>query len=150
MAKSSPVKTTLTIALLLSCVVAASILPAPIESAANLQTQNRKEIYHEGWIDLNKNGRMDLYENPKAPIDQRVNDLLSRMNVDEKTCQTATLYGVGRGRANQKAPLEDELPTPEWKTSKLWKDGIANIDEHLNGIGPNGKSVYATDITKHV
>jgi beta-glucosidase len=45
--------------------------------------------------------------------------------------------------------LEDELPTPEWK-QRLWKDGIANIDEHLNGIGPNGKSIYATDIPKHV
>ena len=93
---------------------------------------------------------MDVYENPQAPIDQRVNDLLSQMNLDEKTCQTATLYGVGRGRANQKAPMEDELPTPEWKTNKLWKDGIANIDEHLNGVGPNGKSIYATDIVKHV
>jgi beta-glucosidase len=41
------------------------------------------------------------------------------------------------------------LPTPEWK-NRIWKDGIANIDEHLNGIGPNGKSIYATDIKKHV
>jgi beta-glucosidase len=114
------------------------------------QTQGKKDIYHQGWIDLNKNGRMDVYENPKAPIDQRVNDLLSQMNVDEKTCQTATLYGVGRGRTGRSAPLEDELPTPEWKTSKLWKDGIANIDEHLNGVGPNGKSIYATDVAKHV
>jgi len=23
---------------------------------------NRKDIYHHGWIDLNKNGRMDVYE----------------------------------------------------------------------------------------
>jgi len=112
-------------------------------------SQDKKEIYHQGWIDLNKNGRMDIYENPKAPIDQRVNDLLAQMNVDEKTCQTATLYGVGRGRSNTDAPLKDELPTPEWK-NKLWKDGIANIDEHLNGWGPNGQSVYATDIAKHV
>src|SRR5436190_3868827 len=114
------------------------------------QTASQKSIYHQGWIDLNKNGRMDVYENSKAPIDQRVNDLIAQMNVNEKTCQTATLYGVGRGRTGQKAPMEDELPTPEWKTNKLWKDGIANIDEHLNGVGPNGKSVYATDIAKHV
>ena len=111
--------------------------------------QDKKSIYHQGWIDLNKNGRMDVYENQRAPIDARVEDLLRQMNLNEKTCQTATLYGVGRGRTNQKAPLEDELPTPEWK-SKLWKDGIANIDEHLNGVGPNGKSIYATDIAKHV
>src|SRR5256714_7581002 len=112
--------------------------------------QDNMSIYHQGWIDLNKNGRMDLYENQRAPIDARVEDLLRQMNLNEKTCQTATLYGVGRGRTGQKAPLEDELPTPEWKTTKLWKDGIANIDEHLNGVGPNGKSVYATDIKKHV
>jgi beta-glucosidase len=111
--------------------------------------QDNKSIYHQGWIDLNKNGRMDVYENPRAPVNARVEDLLRQMNLNEKTCQTATLYGVGRGRTNQKAPLEDELPTPEWK-SKLWKDGIANIDEHLNGVGPNGKSIYATDIAKHV
>jgi len=144
-----PVKTTLTVALLFLCGLAVSIVRTPTQSAANLQTPNRKEIYHNGWTDLNKNGRMDVYENPKAPIDQRVNDLLAQMNVDEKTCQTATLYGVGRGRGQNDAPLKDELPTPEWK-NKLWKDGIANIDEHLNGWGPNGKSIYATDIAKHV
>ena len=116
---------------------------------AQEQSNSRKSLYHNGWIDLNKNGRMDVYENPKAPIDRRVDDLLRQMNLDEKTCQTATLYGVGRGRAGLELPMKDELPTPEWKTY-LWKDGIANIDEHLNGVGPNGKSIYATDIKKHV
>ncbi len=143
------VKTILLIALLFLGALAVSIVLPPTESARP-QPQERKPIYHNGWTDLNKNGRMDVYENSRAPIDQRVNDLLSQMNVNEKTCQTATLYGVGRGRSGQKAPMEDELPTPEWKTSKLWKDGIANIDEHLNGVGPNGKSIYATDIAKHV
>src|SRR3989442_976266 len=113
------------------------------------QQPQMQNIYHDGWIDLNKNGRMDVYENSKAPIDKRIDDLLSQMTVDEKTCQTATLYGVGRGRTGAEPPLKDELPTPEWK-NKIWKDGIANIDEHLNGIGPNGKSIYATDIKKHV
>ena len=116
---------------------------------AQEQSGSRKSLYHNGWIDLNKNGRMDVYENPNAPIDRRVDDLLRQMNLDEKTCQTATLYGVGRGRAGLELPMKDELPTPEWKTY-LWKDGIANIDEHLNGVGPNGKSIYATDIKKHV
>src|SRR6267378_2828834 len=113
------------------------------------QLSPKKSIYHDTWIDLNKNGRTDVYENPKAPIDRRVEDLLSQMNVDEKTCQTATLYGVGRGRTGAPLPLKDELPTPDWK-NQIWKDGIANIDEHLNGVGPNGKSIYATDFKKHV
>ncbi len=29
------------------------------------QNTNRgKNIYHDGWTDLNKNGKMDVYENP--------------------------------------------------------------------------------------
>ena len=102
----------------------------------------KKDIYHAGWIDLNKNGRMDVYENPKIDVEKRITDLLSQMNLDEKTCQTATLYGYNR-------VLKDELPTPAWKY-EIWKDGIANIDEHLNGWGAGSKSVYATDIEKHV
>jgi beta-glucosidase len=102
-----------------------------------------KDIYHEGWTDFNKNGRKDVYEDSKADISRRVEDLLAQMTLEEKTCQTATLYGYAR-------VLKDELPTPEWK-KKIWKDGIANIDEHLNGWGdPGSKSVYATDIRKHV
>ena len=102
----------------------------------------RKSIYHTGWIDLNKNGRMDVYEDPKVDIEKRISDLLSQMSVEEKTCQTATLYGYNR-------VLKDELPTPDWK-NQIWKDGIANIDEHLNGWGPGSKSVYAQDPAKHV
>ncbi len=86
----------------------------------------KKEIYHKGWIDFNKNGVKDVYEDHSAPIDSRIEDLLSQMTMEEKTCQMVTLYGYKR-------VLKDDLPTPEWKTS-LWKDGIGAIDEHLNGF----------------
>lgn len=86
----------------------------------------KKEIYHKGWIDFNKNGEKDVYEDPSAPIDSRIEDLLNQMTMEEKTCQMVTLYGYKR-------VLKDDLPTPEWKTS-LWKDGIGAIDEHLNGF----------------
>src|SRR5258706_2370726 len=126
---------------LVSCLLV-SIL---ISTGAPLRAQEHKSssnIYHDSWIDLNKNGRMDVYEDPTASIDRRVEDLLSQMNLAEKTCQTATLYGYKR-------VLQDELPTPNWK-NEIWKDGIANIDEHLNGWAAGSKSVYATDISKHV
>jgi beta-glucosidase len=100
------------------------------------------DIYRAGWIDLNKNGRMDVYENPKADIEKRIDNLLAQMTLEEKTCQTATLYGYKR-------VLQDELPTPKWK-NEIWKDGIANIDEHLNGWRPGTTSIYATDLEKHV
>lgn len=103
----------------------------------------QSSIYHEGWIDFNKNGKKDIYEDPKQPIEKRVADLLSQMNTDEKTCQMVTLYGFGR-------VLKDELPTPQWKQS-LWKDGIANIDEHLNSLPYNKKAVsqYSYPESKH-
>lgn len=82
-------------------------------------------IYKKGWIDFNKNDKLDAYENPALDIDVRIEDLLSHMTIEEKTCQLATLYGY-------KKVLKDSLPTPEWK-NRVWKDGIANIDEQLNG-----------------
>lgn len=91
-------------------------------SASALKAQST--IYKNGWIDFNKNGKMDVFEDPKQSIDNRVADLLSRMTLDEKTVQLATLYGFGR-------VLKDSLPNDSWKT-QIWKDGIANIDEHLN------------------
>lgn len=37
-----------------------------------------------GYRDLNKNGRLDPYEDPSRPIEERVDDLLSQMNLTEK------------------------------------------------------------------
>ena len=98
-------------------------------------------IYHKGWIDFNKNGKMDLYENPKAPLEDRVQDLLSQMTLEEKTCQMATLYGSGR-------VLKDALPQNNWNT-EVWKDGRGNIDEEHNGLGAF-KSEYSFPYAKHV
>ncbi len=88
------------------------------------QTPDNK-IYQKGWIDFNKNGKKDVYEDPSQPIDKRIEDLLRQMTLDEKTCQLGTIYGYG-------AVLKDSLPTEAWK-QRVWKDGAANIDEHLNG-----------------
>ena len=84
---------------------------------------------------------MDLYENPTAPLEDRVQDLLSQMTLEEKTCQMATLYGSGR-------VLKDALPQNNWKT-EVWKDGIGNIDEEHNGLGAF-KSEYSFPYAKHV
>lgn len=107
--------------LLLATIVMYLILPMVAQ-----ERFGEGSIYHNGWIDFNKNGIKDVYEDPTADINSRVEDLLSRMNLEEKTCQMVTLYGYQR-------VLYDELPTPKWK-EKLWKDGIGAIDEHLNGF----------------
>ena len=100
------------------------MLAVLIPSQAKTAPKKKSKIYQKGWIDLNKNGRMDVYEDPSASIDARIEDLLGQMTLEEKTCQMVTLYGYKR-------ILADDLPTPEWK-NKIWKDGIGAIDEHLN------------------
>ena len=99
----------------------------------------QEKIYHEGWIDFNKNGKKDVYEDPKQPLEKRISNLLSLMNLEEKTCQLATLYGYGR-------VLKDEMPTPGWK-NEVWKDGIANIDEDLSS--QRLKTQYSFPYSKH-
>ncbi|MHA7944828.1 glycoside hydrolase family 3 N-terminal domain-containing protein [Formosa sp. 3Alg 14/1] len=101
------------------------VLLSSVFLLSSFKTEGPK-IYHKDWIDFNKNGVKDVYEDSKAHIDDRVSNLISLMNVNEKTCQLTTLYGFAR-------VLEDELPTANWK-HRVWKDGIANIDEHLNTI----------------
>jgi beta-glucosidase len=105
--------------------------------------QNNQNIYRKGWIDFNKNNVKDIFEDPTQTIEDRVADLLSQMTMEEKTCQLATLYGFSR-------VLEDELPNEKWK-SRVWKDGIANIDEHLNTIAnrPKTYTEYAYPYSNH-
>ncbi len=85
--------------------------------------QAQTSIYKTGWIDFNKDGKKDVFEDSRQPVQKRIDNLLSQMTLNEKTVQLATLYGFGR-------VLKDTLPTPAWKTN-IWKDGIANIDEQL-------------------
>lgn len=114
------------------CMAVSSVAVAVVALALSAYAQSldteglqHPELYKAGWIDLNKNGVKDVYEDASKPIDARVADLLSQMTVNYKTMQLVTLYGWKR-------VLQDPLPTPEWN-KEFWKDGIGNIDEHING-----------------
>lgn len=106
---------------------------------------SKSEMYHKVWIDFNKNGVKDVYEDPSAPVEARIENLLGQMTLEEKTCQMVTLYGYKR-------VLKDDLPTAEWKQS-LWKDGIGAIDEHLNGFQqwglPPSDNPYVWPASRH-
>jgi len=119
------------------------LVPALLSLALSASAQ-QKNIYHKGWVDFNKNGRMDVFEDPSQNIEKRITDLLSQMTVDEKTCQMATLYGYKR-------VLKDEMPVERWKT-EIWKDGIANIDEELNNLTSktdDAPTQYSFPFSKH-
>ena len=72
----------------------------------------KSEMYRKGWIDFNKNGVKDVYEDPSAPLEARIENLLQQMTLDEKTCQMVTLYGYKR-------VLKDDLPTPRMERAAL-------------------------------
>ncbi len=91
------------------------------------------EIYHDGWIDLNKNGKMDVYENPAAELDARIKDLIGQMTPEEKAVQLLTLYAYP-------SACKDKFPTLDWK-KRVWKDGIANIDQAGDAFA-NGVKEY--------
>ena len=130
----------------MTTILTAALLALPVYASAAPKAVKSNKIYHKGWIDFNKNGKMDVYEDPSADIDARIADLLSQMTVEEKTCQMVTLYGYRR-------VLQDQLPTPEWK-EKIWKDGVGAIDEHLNSfVGwnkePSTESPYIWPASTH-
>ena len=120
------------------------LLPTLVLIAANTAAQIQPaKIYHDRWIDFNKNGKMDVFEDSRQTIEKRIDNLLSLMTLEEKTNQMATLYGYKR-------VLKDELPNTGWK-NQIWKDGIANIDEHLNSLPnhPQVKSQWSFPYSKH-
>jgi beta-glucosidase len=113
-----------------SALIARSALPLALLGAAPppgvfVDQRTMPGIYQSGWIDLDKNGIKDPYEDPTRSVEARLDDLLARMTMEEKTAQLVTLYGYPR-------VSKDELPTPAWDHA-VWKDGIGNIDEQSNG-----------------
>ena len=59
-----------------------SLFAALVVSAAETNS-----IYHAGWIDLNKDGKKNIYEDSTQPVAKRVKDLLARMTLAEKIGQ---------------------------------------------------------------
>ena len=62
-------------------------LASPVVAGGGTFQLQRPEIYHHGWIDLNKDGVKDAYEDAAQPIDARVEDLLRRMTRAERIGQ---------------------------------------------------------------
>ena len=57
--------------------------------------------------DLNKNGRLDVYEDPRRPIDERVEDLLGQMTLEEK-CGLMVQPMINAGKDGQLV----DVPSP--------------------------------------
>lgn len=59
------------------------------------------------YRDLNKNGKLDVYEDSRQSLDTRVNDLVSQMTIEEK----AGLMFINGARINDDGSIEDKPAT---------------------------------------
>ena len=64
---------------LLSCTSLCCITGHALE-VSKTYVPKKKSMYHKEWIDFNKNGRKDIYEDPKTPLNDRIEDLLSLLS----------------------------------------------------------------------
>ncbi|MEM1557542.1 MAG: glycoside hydrolase family 3 N-terminal domain-containing protein [Thermoproteota archaeon] len=72
-----------------------------------------RAIYHEDWIDFNKNGVKDPFEDPKLPVEKRVEDLLRRMNIKEKLAQLRSGMEIPEEGVGNLSFINRHLPARE-------------------------------------
>src|SRR5205809_7079703 len=80
--------------------IALSIVTVIIAILAFVSWSDKKNSYR----DLNKNGKMDVYEDPKQPVEARINDLLKQMTIEEK----AGMMFINGARVNEDGSTEDK------------------------------------------
>ena len=76
------------------------------------------------YRDLNKNGKLDIYEDPRQSLEDRVQDLLKKMTLEEK----AGMMFYSPIRVNADGSIEDK-PTSGLLAS-LSPVGVNEIDKH--------------------
>ncbi|MDD3319820.1 MAG: glycoside hydrolase family 3 N-terminal domain-containing protein [Paludibacter sp.] len=93
------------------------------------------------FIDANKNGKMDIYENPKAKIEDRVKNLMSQMTLDEKIAQMCSFGNIQMGALNE------ELP--EKSTADI-KNGIGQLSRSGETLFPEQTVERINTIQKYL
>jgi len=88
------------------------------------------------YVDANKNGKMDIYENPKAKIEDRVEDLISKMNLDEKITQMKSISDFQFDNVN--ADMSKSA------------SGNKNIDYGIGQLSRSGEPLYPAQTVKKI
>ena len=103
--------------LLLFCgILIAAVVIITSWKKANRNVLNKEVYDHSSVIttidgysfrDLNKNGKLDVYEDSKQPIEARINDLLKQMTLEEK----AGMMFINGAKVNEDGSIEDKPAT---------------------------------------
>jgi beta-glucosidase len=95
-------------------------LPATVLAQSSLVRAYGDVAYR----DLNKNGKMDVYEDSRQPIEKRIQDLLKQMNLEEK----AGMMFYSAVRVNKDGTIEEE-PAKDFLSS-ISPVGVNEINTH--------------------
>lgn len=95
--------------------------------------------------DLNKNGKLDIYEDPRRPIEERIEDLLAQMTLEEKAgMMFQTMIGMNKnGTILEKTGL---WPLPQ--TSDMIARRLMNHFNILEGSDPRHMAEWHNRIQK--
>lgn len=95
--------------------------------------------------DLNKNGKLDIYEDPRCPIEERVEDLLKQMTLEEKAGMLFhTIVGMNKdGTIMERMGL---FPFPP--TSDMIAKRLMNHFNLLEGTTPHHMAEWHNRIQK--
>jgi len=98
------------------------------------RTVNTIHVENFEFKDLNKNSKLDIYEDWRQPVDTRIEDLIQKMNLEEKVGMLLinTLNAGPYGKMTQRAAefIEDEK-----MTRFIFRNGVTNdpIRENAGG-----------------
>jgi hypothetical protein len=86
-------------------------LSSPVSSESELI----KTIHRYTFRDLNKNGKLDIYEDPRQSIELSIKDLLKQMTLEEKAGMTPPLRAAIFNVRNQKEDMPYDSKDPLYK-----------------------------------
>ena len=93
----------------------------------------RRDRDGTAFRDLNKNGRLDPYEDPRRPVEERVKDLVSQMTLDEKA---GMMFHAMVGLNADGSLVEGESQVGSISTSELVLTKKMNTFNVLQGTKP--------------
>jgi beta-glucosidase len=125
---------------------------ATVNTCKKLQSGAVKTLTVDGFTfrDLNKNGKLDVYEDSRMPVDARVNDLISQMTLEEKA---GTMFFMmvsmkKDGSLSEKPSLSDPFSFMVPGTSKMMFLKHLNHFNILYGTGRREMAMWNNNIQK--
>ena len=123
-----------------------------VNTCEKLQSGEARTLTVDGFTfrDLNKNGKLDIYEDSRKPVDERVNDLISQMTIEEKagTMFFMMISMKKDGSVSEKPSISDPFSFMVPGTSKMMFMKHLNHFNILYGTGKREMAKWNNNIQK--